>query len=432
MDAEFKRVGERLLLEFYDRLPVELAPRSMRITELPQKISTVLGMRRIGKSHVLYQKINALLQEGVQKEQIYYLNLEDDRLPDFEKGGLGAWVDSFYELYPQNHRRHCYLFFDEVQNIPDWSKLMRRLQDTKDVSIYLSGSSARLLSKEIATELRGRAISTEVWPYSLAEFLQAAHVPSVVPGPRSPRVQDEYFATLRDYLLKGGFPETVAYSEIERRRVHQDYISVAILRDILERHEVQNEHLIRYLIKFVLANTGKLVTFNKLFNDLQSRGYKVGKATIYEYFGYITDCYIALLVPLYSESQRKQESNPRKVYAVDTGLARSHMIGITNNFGRLFENLIYLDLRRHGCEEIYYYNTQSGKEVDFIANGPDGKQHLIQACYDLQEPETLSREEGALREAEEELGYKGTLVTRENYLEFIASLGGIRNSTLGS
>jgi hypothetical protein len=229
-------------------------------------------------------------------------------------------------------------------------------------------------------------------------------------------------ALLRDYLLKGGFPEPIDYSDMDRRRVHQDYVSVTILRDILERHEVNNEHLVRYLIKFSLTNTGKLVTFNKLFHDLQSQGYKIGKATIYEYFGYITDCYLCALVPLYSESRRKQESNPRKVYAVDTGLARSHMIGVTHNLGRLFETLIYLDLRRHGLEEVYYYSTRSGKEVDFIAHGPDGRLHLIQACYDLQEAETMQREQSALREAEEELGIKGWLVTRENYLDFLHSI----------
>jgi predicted AAA+ superfamily ATPase len=160
---------------------------------------------------------------------------------------------------------------------------------------------------------------------------------------------------------------------------------------------------------------------------LQSQGYKIGKATIYEYFEYITDCYLALLVPLYSESRRKQESNPRKIYAVDTGLARSHMIGITDNLGRLFETLIYLDLRRHGCEEIYYYNTESGKEIDFLTHAPNGKRLLIQACYDMQGKETIEREQRALHEAEAELGIKGYLVTRDTYPEFLATLSGLKS-----
>lgn len=422
MDESLREINEKLLFEFYERLPIPLNRRNGKIVELPQKISTILGMRRVGKSHVLYQRINALLEEGVERERIYYLNLEDDRLPDLRKGTLGKFIDDFYELYPQNHQRHCYLFFDEVQNAPGWSRLMRRLLDTKDASLYLSGSSARLLSKEIATELRGRAISTEIWPYGFSEFLQACRLPPIGIEPMSPRAKDEYLALLRDYLLKGGFPESVSYSDIDRRRVHQDYVSVAILRDIVERQRIKSEQLVRYLIKFALVNTGKLVTFNKLYHDLQSQGYKIGKATVYEYFSYITDCYLAMLVPLYSESRRKQDSNPRKIYAVDTGLARSHMIGITHNLGRLFETLVYLDLRRHGCEEVYYYQTRSGKEIDFVAHGRNGRLHLIQACYDTQETGTLEREQSALKEAEAELGVQGLLVTRNNYLDFVASL----------
>lgn len=421
-EKNLKQIGAKLLLEFYDRLPIPLYKRAMKIFELEKKISTILGMRRIGKSHLLYQKINELLSSGVAREQIYFLNLEDDRLPENEKGMLATLIEGFYELYPQNHQRHCYLFIDEVQNATDWSKLMRRIYDTLDISLYLSGSSARLLSKEIPTELRGRSISTEVWPYSFSEFLKAGKLPEINPAPMSPRVKDEYLYLFRDYLLKGGFPETVSYSDIDRRRVHQDYVSVVILKDILERHKIRNEHLVRYLIKFVLTNAGKLITFNKLFNDLQSRGYSISKSTIYEYFQYITDCYLVMFVSLYSESRRQQESNPRKVYAVDTGLARSHMIGITDNLGRLFENLIYLDLRRHGYEEIYYYQTRSGKEVDFITHGPNGRLHLIQVCYDMGNDETIKREEGGMLEAEEELGVKGTLVTKENYLNFLSEL----------
>src|SRR6185437_3411315 len=119
MDREFKRIGEMVLLEFYDRLPIPLNRRGSRVIELPQKISAILGVRRVGKSHILYQRINELLEAGVKKDQIYYLNLEDDRLPDFEKGMLGVLIDGFYESYPQNHKRHCYIFIDEVQNAPD-------------------------------------------------------------------------------------------------------------------------------------------------------------------------------------------------------------------------------------------------------------------------------------------------------------------------
>ena len=411
---------EPLLLEFYEKLPIPLLAREVQLIELPGKVSAVIGMRRVGKTHRLYQKINQLLASDVDSTCIFYLNLEDDRLPSLEKGMLARLVDKFYELFPQNHQRHCWLFLDEVQNAADWPQVLRRLLDTKDVSLYVSGSSAKLLSKEIATTLRGRAIASEIWPYNLHEYAKARSK-CIPKGSMSPRQRDEYLYLLNEYILNGGFAETVDYSELHRRRVHEDYVSVAILRDIMERHDVKNEHLLRYLIKFVLSNVSKPISLYKVFNDLKSQGRSVGKNTLYEYFDYISDCYLAFLVPLYTESIRKQESNPRKVYAVDTGIAASHMIGARNNMGRLFENLIYLDLRRHGYT-VHYYITDSGREVDFVAIALDGTLQLVQACFDMSDKETKEREVAALREAEKEFNIRGLIVSPSNYKEFISSL----------
>ncbi|MCE5317181.1 MAG: DUF4143 domain-containing protein [Parachlamydia sp.] len=165
----------------------------------------------------------------------------------------------------------------------------------------------------------------------------------------------------------------------------------------------------------------KPVSFHKLFNDLKSQGRSLGKNTLYEYFAYISDCYLAFLVPLYTESTRKQESNPRKAYAVDTGLAGSHMIEAPHNMGRLFENLIYLDLRRYGYT-VHYFLTSSGKEVDFVAKAIDGSLQLVQACFDMSDSETKERETSALAEAEKELNIPGMIVTPLNYREFISNL----------
>lgn len=413
-----------LLLEFYERLPVPLVKRDIELIELQGKISAIIGMRRVGKTFLLYQKIQELLEEGVEKTNIFYLNLEDDRLAEFEKGTLAGLIDAFYELYPQNHQRHTWIFLDEVQNAPDWPQVLRRLLDTKDTSLYATGSSAKLLSKEIATTLRGRALATEVWPFDIREYARACSykVPfeSTI-GCFSPRQKDENLAFINRYLLTGGFPETIEYTELHRKRVHEDYVSVAILRDIMERHDIKNEHLLRYLIKFLLSNISRPISLHKLFNDLKSQGRSLGKNTLYQYVGHISDCYLAFLIPLFTDSARKQESNPRKAYAVDTGLARSHLLGVGENMGKLFENLLYLDLRRSG-HSINYYLTKSGKEVDFVARSIDGKTRLIQACFDMSDPSTFEREISALKEAESELQIPGTIVTRNNYQEFLTGL----------
>lgn len=412
-------IVKTLLLEYYDKLPIPLMRRDIKLHELIGKISVVIGMRRVGKTYLLHQKIQNLIDEGIDRTSIFYINLEDDRIPDLEKGVLASLIEGFYTLYPQNHHRHCLLFIDEVQNAPDWPRVLRRLLDTKDVSLYVTGSSSKLLSKEIATTLRGRSIATEVWPYDINEYakIKSQTLPE---GPMSPRMKDEYLVFLKEYLLSGGFPETVNYSELDAQRVHQDYVSVVILRDIIERHSIKNEALLRYLIKFMLTNTSKPISLNKIYNDLKSQGRPVGKNTLYEYFDHISDSYLSFLIPLYTESTRKQESNPRKIYAVDTGLAKSHILGISENMGRLFENLIYLDFRRKGYQ-VYYYLTESGKEIDFIAQDLTGKLHLVQACLDLSNSETHRRETNALAEAENELGITGSLVNPLNYLEFLNS-----------
>jgi predicted AAA+ superfamily ATPase len=411
----------RLLLEFYERIPIPLVKRRITPVELPGKISAIIGMRRVGKTYLIYQKIQELLETEVQKTSILYLNLEDDRLPVLEKGVLGQFIDAFYELYPQNHRRHTWIFLDEVQNAPDWPQVLRRLLDTKDTSLFVTGSSAKLLSKEIATSLRGRAIATEVWPFDIYEYASAS-LQEIPVGDMSPRQKDEFLALINQYLLTGGFPETIGYNDLHRTRVHEDYVSVAILRDILERHEIKNEHILRYLIKFLLTNISRPISLHKLFNDLKSQGRSLGKNTLYQYFEHVSDCYLSFLVPLFTDSSRKQESNPRKSYCVDTGLARSHMFAAGENMGKLFENLLYLDFRRSGYA-VHYYLTQSGKEVDFVARSIEGKTHLIQACFDMSDPETIEREKSALIEAETELAMRGTIVTRDNYREFLDSLG---------
>lgn len=415
-----KELIGRLLMEMYERLPIPLISRDVSITELEGKISAIIGMRRVGKTYLLYDKMGKLISNRINKEQLFYLNLEDDRLPELSKGVLTELIDGFYSLYPENHSRHCWLFFDEIQNAEDWAKVLRRLIDTKDVSIYISGSSARLLSIEIATSLRGRSIATEVWPLNILEYADRCSF-KLTASPRSPRVEDETFLFLSKYLLIGGFPETINYNDLDRRRVHQDYISVVILRDIIERYEVKNEDVLRYLIKFLLSNISKPFTINKLYKDLKSQGRSLGKNTLYEYLGYISDCYLAFSIPLYTESLRKQESNPRKIYAVDTGLASSHMLGNSKNMGRLFENLIYLDFRRHGFE-VSYYTTKSGNEVDFIARSQEGRRLIVQVCYNMQDAATKEREETALKEAETELGESGMIVTPENYVNFLSIL----------
>ena len=416
----WKDIIAPLLKEFQERMASDLhiVRRDTILPRLSGKIDAIIGMRRTGKTYLLLQQIQNLISSGVPPESIFYLNFEDDRLPPVTKGSLTHIVDAFYELYPENHRRECHFFLDEVQNTEDWPRVLRRLLDTRKVRITVTGSSAKLLSREIATSLRGRSLATEVWPFSFTESLKARS--RVAPSPPlSPRARDELRKDIETFLKTGGFPETTAVGEMDRRRIHQDYVSVVILKDIVERHKIKNEALLRYFIKMMITQIARPLSLNKIYNDLKSQGRVIGKNTLYQYLDFISDCFLAFSVPLFSESLRKQQSNLRKVYSIDSGLSFSHTLSTSENIGRLFEDLIYVDLRRKG-REVYYYLTRNGHEVDFVTRSLDGKFHAYQVCWDTHDPATSERETRALQEAGQELSVKTTLITPENYLEFIS------------
>jgi predicted AAA+ superfamily ATPase len=230
----------------------------------------------------------------------------------------------------------------------------------------------------------------------------------------SQRILDTLNRHLIDYLNFGGFPEVVTIDQPNRIRVLQDYVDVVVFRDVVERHKVTNISLAKYLVRTMLRNASKLFSYHKLYNDLKSQGLKVSKNTLYEYIGYFEDAYLFFTIPLWSDSLRKVQSNPKKIYAIDPGLATAFNADFSPNLGLMFENLIYLDLRRRGYD-IYYYRTKGKREVDFYAKAPVGKDLLLQACYDLSDKKTAARELQALEEGEQELGLKGMIITPHTY-----------------
>ncbi|MCB1213831.1 MAG: ATP-binding protein [Chlamydiia bacterium] len=327
---------------------------------------------------------------------------------------MGSLIDAFYTLYPENHDRTCYLFLDEVQNIEEWHLVVRRVFDTKNVKIYLTGSSAKLLSKEIATSLRGRSIALEVYPYSFQEYLKA-HKFSLPKPPIGNRKRDQFYQHLIHYFSVGGFPGVQHLNDQDRRTLLQGYTETLVLRDIVERHRIDNIALLKYLIKTLMRNFSAPFTVNKFYNDAKSLGYAIGKDTAYQYLNHLKDAFLIFSVPLFSESVRKIQQNYKKIYVIDNGLAQAHRLGISLKRGCLLENQVYLDLRRQN-KRVHYYRTRDGYEVDFIAQSPDDQLELIQVVWDCSDPLTLAKEERALRQAEEELGVKGRLITAETYL----------------
>ncbi len=406
-----------LLGEFYDKLQrvKSLVRRDAQFPDAPGKIKVAIGMRRTGKTYFLYQHILELLEKGVSKACILYINFEDDRLLPLNQKKLAQLVDDFYSLFPENHDRKCYLFFDEIQNIEDWPIVIRRLHDSKNVEIFLTGSSAKLLSKEIATSLRGRSLTVEIWPYSFSEFIRAKAI-TIDKNLFDKKTQDRLTQVFNTYLSVGGFPEVVAFDPDIRQRVLQEYIDIAAYRDIIERHQVKNPALIKYMIMSMIYNVGKPFAINKFYNDSKSQGYTTGKDSLYDYADHIEDAYLAFFIPIYDQSIRKVQANPKKLYAIDPGMVRALTLDYEKDLGKLFENIIYLELRRLGYK-VSYYLTSERYEIDFLVQTPRGHKKFFQVVWHMEDPNTLLREERALQAGMKEQNIDGEIITLLSYLE---------------
>lgn len=408
-----------LMEENHGRLGRPLAARELRLDAPGDRIRVAIGMRRTGKTCLLIQTMKDLLADGVPESSILFLNLEDDRLQPLDQEGGTRIIDDFFSCMPENHDRETHIFLDEVHALPGWSRLVRRLQDTRRARLYLTGSSAKLLSREIATELRGRSMATEVWPFGFREWLAASGHPGAPAMPLGQRAVDQLRPRLLEYLDQGGFPEVRGLEPTLRLRILQDYVDVVVLRDVTERHGITNLSLARYFTRTLLRSAGRSLSVNKLYNDLRSQGRQVSKDSLYEFLAHFEDAFLCFAVPLHESAPRKAETAPKKIYGVDPGLVAAFRMG-AGDLGQRFENLVYLDLRRRGCD-VAYYLTGSRKEVDFLAAYPDGRMELVQACWDARNPETLSREEEALAEAKAELGLEGRILTPETYLAWALS-----------
>ena len=410
------RVLLQTLIEENELLLEEVKESVHRTYQFPDSkhIQVAIGMRRAGKSYFLYQTIHALLKQSVSATQILLINFEDDRLLPMTAKEMGKLLDMFYQIYPENHHRRCHIFLDEIQNVEDWHLTVRRYFDKKNVQLYLTGSSAKLLSKEIHTNLRGRSQTLEIWPYSFTEYLTAHHI--IIESKTLGQITlDKLQKNLLDYFARGGFPAVQFMPLAQWRETLQHYVDTVILRDIVERYHVTHIDLLKYLTTTLIKNAATIFSINKFYNDIKSQGYKVSKDTLHTYLYYLEDAFLIFSVSHYSESERLKHNKPKKIYAIDIGLIHAMSLSVNELYGKLFENLIYLDLRRQH-KKIYYYVTQEGFEIDFITVDPSGHCECIQVCFDDSDEKTKARENRALLAAKKELGIEGKMITIRDYL----------------
>lgn len=393
---------EKLAESLATPLPGLTPRRIYGATKLPGKATAVIGMRRAGKTTYLHQLRKERLERGTPREHLPYLNFEDERLAGLEAPHLGFLLDEFARRVPDIHERGGTLWcFDEIQVVPGWERFVRRLLDTTTSEVVVSGSSAALLSREIATSLRGRAWEVPLYPFSFAEALihhgqQIPTDPAFLAAAERARIERAFL----DWLTVGGFPEAQGLDNATRRRLLQDYVDVAMLRDVVERHGVSNVTGLRWLVRHLLSNAAGTFTVEKFYAALKSQGVAISKDTVHQLLAHLADCFLVRTVWMESASERQRMVNPRKAYPIDPGLIPVFDRTGRGNQGHALETATLIELERRRCD-VTYVRTPAGHEVDFLARHPDGSEELIQVCTDASEPATAERELRALAEAGE-------------------------------
>jgi predicted AAA+ superfamily ATPase len=380
-----------------------LTPRDIRVPQIPGKAFAVVGMRRSGKTTFLWQVLGEKLREGVPREALLFFSFEDERLIGLRPDDLQLVVEEYYLLFPDRRGREKVVFFlDEIQVVTGWETFIRRILDTDRVEVFLSGSSARLLSREVATSMRGRAMEVRVTPFSFREYLRhQGNEPQQPPELLTTADRSLLQNRLLAYLVEGGFPEAQGISAQDRYQLLQSYVDVVLLRDVIERYDVSHPVALRWMVRYLLGNAAGLFSVHKMHNDLRSQGFAVGKDTVYAYLGYLEDAFLVQSIDIAASSERQRMVNPRKVYPVDASLIPLFDRTGRANVGHALETCVFWELQRRGAE-VHYVRTASSYEVDFLARYWDGREEIIQVCTDLTDEQTAGREFRALVEASRE------------------------------
>lgn len=401
-----------LILDFIET-PLETGvSRRIHIEPIAGKATVCVGVRRCGKSTYMFQVMQSLVDRGVSRENILYLNFFDDRLHDLQHEGLGLVIEAYYSLYPEKkNTEKVYYFFDEIQMVSGWEPFVDRLQRTENCEIYITGSSANLLSKEIATQMRGRALSWEMFTFSFKEYLDYKRI-NITPA-LSTKKRYLVRKAFEDYWQTGGFPEVAGLNQNLRVKIHQEYFQAILFRDLVERHDISHPKAVMDLAYKLIDTTASLYSINSLTGYLQSLNHKAPKSAVSNYVDWFEDAYFLFTVRVFDASLTRSKAAPKKIYCIDHAFVNSISSGILVNSGHLLENLVFMALRRNS-PLVYYYKTKGGREVDFIVQTQDRTRILIQVCESIANEQTRKREVLALSEAMSELGLNSSIIVTRN------------------
>jgi len=408
---------KQYLLDFQEREFLGLKNRDIQLKD-SLKIQTVIGARRAGKTYLLFNKIKELEENGMPRKRIIYLNFENPVLSEISFKEIKEVVGLHWSIFPEIMNQKIYLFIDEPQSIPKWELAIRELYDNYNCYLFITGSSSKLLSKEIATCLRGRSITIALLPLSFKEFLEFKNFEADA-NKISAKSEARIVNYFEEFLKFGGYPEVVLEEDAnEKLKIIKDYFDLTIYKDLAERYGLKNTRLIKLLINSLASSTAKEFSANKFYLDLKSRGIKLSKNTLYEYFSILEDSFFVFPLRKFDYSRKNEGLSIPKVYLGDVGFLNLYSL---ENFGQRLENIVFLNLIREinnfPLMSVNYWKSSDDKEVDFIVSGGKKVKSAIQVCYSLSDDKTSERELNSLLSCLDYFKLKNGLIITKDHEE---------------
>lgn len=388
------------VIDFWKKTSVEagLFHRSIvdKIDCHSKEIIDIIGPRRSGKSTIL----KLLIKKLDLKNNYLFINFED---PYFVTRNQPEVIEELVSTYEEYFDKNLiYLFFDEIHNILNWENILRKLRDEGKYKIFITGSSSKLLSKELSTLLTGRHLSYSILPLSFIEFLSFKQI--TINSKKDLILKEKnLLKNFNNYLLIGGFPEIV---KTENMSLLKQYYFDIVQKDIIMRYDVRQKDILEKVGIYLVSNTAKIISVESL-----KKTFGLSYEAVSNYLEYFKEAFLNFELQQFSYSLKNQFKAFKKNYTVDSGLANAISFRFSEDKGRILEQTVFLELKRREVE-VYYYRTRNNKEVDFFVKQKNKKELLIQVCWDLNEEKTKRREVDSLNQAMEELKInKGLILT---------------------
>ena len=445
-DIVVEKIADFMSAPIPEVFPRDLSLGKLQKPQIGNLVNVIVGIRRCGKTFRMYQEMNRIVSEGYKRESILYFNFEDERLKPYDSGLLSDVVETFQGMVP-SAKEQAFFFFDEIQEVPDWGLFLRRMVDTQKVTMYATGSSSKMLSREIATEFRGRSISRELYPLSFSEYARfhypfidvetgSSELSEYDPDAMPNSVKSYLRQALPGYLDQGGFIPVQSMSNADAVQLLQDYANRAITYDVIDRYNVSNPALASSFLARCISHSARELSINKTNNDFRSLGVRTSRELLSKLLGYFQESCIVHQLGEFSRALSDNSKSATKIYAADTGMFRAFSPAFAQDRGQVLETAVCLHLLRRpenvrkGCVSRLKIPANGKKlEVDFVVGDAlaGTAQRLVQVSVSVANQKTRKRDVESLRAAMSRFGHvEATIVTMDEREEIGVPEGAIK------